>query len=151
VFQFVKEHQIKKRYSNRILVSDPTQLWILKGKTLKDKGNKWQCNVNWLFENSNDGKLIYIRNEDSNKTLTLSVPTGYMCGEEIFEEGNSDQLWIQGNATIEGYFTLQSYGLKQFLRALDENRLILDSKLILFDEYFILMLFSLKTLSCLQV
>ena len=125
----------------------------MKGKTLKDKGNKWHSNVNWIFENGNDGKLIYIKNEDSNKFLTarkISAFYTYVL-EESFEEGNSDQLWIQGNATIEGYFTLQNYGLKQFLSAQTENILTIDGKSILFDEYFILVLFSLKTLSCLQV
>ena len=105
----------KKGYLNQFLVSDPTQLWILKGKTLKDKGNVWQSNVNWIFENSNDGKSIYIKNEHSNRVLTADDTSGSFYTnvmEEIFEEGNSNQLWIQGNATTEGFFTLKNYGLK---------------------------------------
>ena len=122
----------------------------MKGKTLKDKGNLWQSKVNWIFENGNDGKLIYIKNEDSNKLLTARKISGSLTHqdtyvmEEIFEEGNSDQLWIQGNATIEGFFTLKSYGLKLFLSAKTKNTLIIDGRFILFDEYFILVLFPFK-------
>ena len=140
VFWFVKEHQIEKRYLNQFLVSDPTQLWILKGKTLKDKGNLWQSNDNWSFENGNDGKLIYIKNENSSRFLTANDTLGLFYTkvmEESFKEGNSNQLWIQGNATTEGFFTLQNYGLKQFLSAQTESTLMIIGKFILFDEYFI--------------
>ena len=107
----------------------------MKGKTLKDKGNVWQSNVNWIFENSNDGKLIYIKNEHSNRFLTADDTSGSFYTsvmEEIFEEGNSNQLWIQGNATTEGFFTLKNYGLKKFLTAQTENTLITYRKFIIY-------------------
>ena len=108
----------------------------MKGKTLKDKGHTWQSNVSWIFEYGNDGKLIYIKNEDSNKLLTARKISGLLIHdtyvmEEIFDEGNSDQLWIKGNATIEGFFTLKSYGLKLFLSAKTENTLIIAGRFIL--------------------
>ena len=112
----------------------------MKGKTLKDKGNLWQSNDNWSFENGNDGKLIYIKNENSSRFLTANDTLGLfytIVMEESFKEGNSNQLWIQGNATTEGFFTLQNYGLKQFLSAQTESTLMIIGKFILFDEYFI--------------
>ena len=136
----LKSIKYKKRYLYQILVSDPTQLWILKGKTLKDKGNLWQSNDNWSFENGNDGKLIYIKNENSSRFLTANDTLGLFYTkvmEESFKEGNSNQLWVQGNATTEGFFTLQNYGLKQFLSAQTESTLMIIGKFILFDEYFI--------------
>lgn len=127
----------------------------MKGKTLKDKGNVWQSNVNWIFENSNDGKLIYIKNEHSNRFLTADDTSGSFYTsvmEEIFEEGNSNQLWIQGNATTEGFFTLKNYGLKKFLTAQTENTLITYRKFIIYYlmNTLSLVLFSLKNLSRLQ-
>ena len=127
----------------------------MKGKTLKDKGNVWQSNVNWIFENSNDGKSIYIKNEHSNRVLTADDTSGSFYTnvmEEIFEEGNSNQLWIQGNATTEGFFTLKNYGLKKFLRAQTENTLRIYRKFIIYYlmNTLSLVLFSLKNLSRLQ-
>ena len=115
----------------------------------------WQSNVNWIFENSNDGKLIYIKNENSNRFLTADDTSGSFYTnvmEEIFEEGNSNQLWIQGNATTEGFFTLKNYGLKKFLTAQTENTLITYRKFIIYYlmNTLSLVLFSLKNLSCLQ-
>ena len=119
----------------------------MKGKTLKDKGNLWQSNDNWIFENGNDGKLIYIKNENSNRFLTANDAYGSFyikVMEENFQEGNSNQLWIQGNATTEGFFTLQNYGFKKFLSAQTESMLIIYGKFILFDEYFIFSVVFIK-------
>ena len=68
-------------------------------------------NHKWNFKNMEE--FIYIQTDSSKKFL--GTTNGINVIEEEFQEGKSEQLWKVGEATAEGYFTLENYKLPKLL------------------------------------
>ena len=88
--------------------------------TLKNRGNTWQPDGNWIFTNATEKnwqneKLIRIKNKVDNKTL---VGFGSKAiANETFVEGRHIQLWKRGQPDNEGYYTLQNSESQKFMTA----------------------------------
>ena len=83
------------------------QLWKFDGKVLKNG----MLNHKWNFKNIEE--FIYIQKDSSEKVL--GTTNGINVIEEEFQEGKSEQLWKVGEATVEGYFTLENRKLAKLL------------------------------------
>ena len=83
------------------------QLWKFDGKVLKN----CMLNHKWNFKNMEE--FIYIQKDSSEKVL--GTTNGINVIEEEFQEGKSEQLWKVGEATAEGYFTLENHKLPKLL------------------------------------
>ena len=88
--------------------------------TLKNRGNTWQPDGNWIFTNATEKNLqnekwIRIKNKVDNKTL---VGFGSKAiANETFVEGRHIQLWKRGQPNKKGYYSLQNSESLKFLTA----------------------------------
>ena len=83
-----------------------------------NKGNIWQPDGHWFFEETADGEEIHIANatsdevyevleHKSNGEVSLNTPSAH----------KSSQLWIQGEQNDDGYFTLKAKDYDRLLTA----------------------------------
>ena len=88
--------------------------------TLKNRGNTWQPDGNWIFTNATEKNwqnetLIHIKNNVTNMILTGFIYKAYP--NETFVEGKHSQLWKRGQPDNEGYYTLQNSESQKFMTA----------------------------------
>ena len=97
---------------------------VLKNCTLKRK---------WNFKTK--GELIYIQSDSTKKVL--GTANGIKVIEEEFQEGKSEQLWKVGEATAEGYFTLENYKLLKLLTVITPFHLRIEGNFDGYSSYFL--------------
>ena len=100
------------------------QLWKFDGKVLKNG----MLNHKWNFKNKEE--FIYIQKDSSEKVL--GTTNGINVIEEEFQEGKSEQLWKVGEATAEGYFTLENHKMQKLLTVITPFHLRIEGN---FDGY----------------
>ena len=83
----------------------------------------------WKFEEK-WGTLIAIKNILENKFLE-TTEDGVILG--VFDYNSYRQLWIKGEESNEGYFTLKHYESDKYLIAVPENKLELKGNYKLID------------------
>ena len=79
------------------------------GTKLIDKANHFQSNSSWRFlYTTKDAPKIFIQTLPSNKVLEKSSgPKVFLAKQKDKTEDSSSQLWIKGEPSNEGYFTLK--------------------------------------------
>ena len=93
-----------------------SQLWKFDDDSmLQNRDMKWVSNETWVFKNGNG--YIYIENDATNKVLGLTNDSIVSWEDYV---GNATQLWIKGETTVEGYFTLENSGVPKFLTAVSK-------------------------------
>ena len=108
-----------------VSISDPSQRWKLENGTLKNKASLWQSNATWTFEDFN-GTLIRIKNNTANKFLGTQID-GQVVRQRL--DNKLGQLWIQGEADTDGYYTLEnSKSQNLMLTAISKDNLEVKSK-----------------------
>ena len=65
--------------------------------------------------------LISIENTSQKKVLG-ATNVGKVI-QEVFVEGKADQLWKKGKPDVEGYFTLENFGVPKVITAISESGL----------------------------
>ena len=98
-------------------------------KKLTNKANLWASDGSWKFEEK-WGTLIAIKNILENKFLE-TTEDGVILG--VFDYNSYRQLWIKGEESNEGYFTLKHYESDKYLTAVPENKLELKGNYKLID------------------
>jgi hypothetical protein len=92
-----------------------SQLWTLNDDSkLENRDKLWVSNETCVFKNKNG--FIYI--EIDITTKVLGITNGSIVGWEDYVDGNTQQLWIKGEPTVEGYFTLENVGVPMVLTAI---------------------------------
>ena len=122
-----------------------SQLWKFDDDSmLQNRDMKGVSNETWVFNNTNG--FIYIENDITNKVLGLTNDS--IVSWEDYEEGNAQQLWIKGEPTVEGYFTLENVFKGQFLTAvskmINNGEFVKNNNVKRQPEYKDLILFQVK-------
>ena len=92
-----------------------SQLWILNDDSkLENRDKLWVSNEICVFKNKNG--FVYIENNITSKVFGLTNDS--IVGWEDYVDGNTQQLWIKGKPTVEGYFTLENVGVPMVLTAI---------------------------------
>ena len=89
------------------------QLWMLDGTTLMNRGGIWQSSEQWNFQ-PKDGKIIV---ENTSKNKVLGIKDKDKVIKEDFTKNETKQWWMKVESDIEGFFKLESFESKKFLRA----------------------------------
>ena len=84
-----------------------------------NRDNLWVSNETCVFNDKNGS--IYIENTITTKVL--GVINDSIVSWEDYVEGNAQQLWIKGEPTVEGYFTLENVGEPMVITAISESSL----------------------------
>ena len=91
-----------------------SQLWTSNDDSkLENRDKLWVSNETCVFNNKND--YIYIEN-DNGKVLGLTNDS--IVSWVDYVNGTDSQLWIKGEPTVEGYFTLENVGVPMVLTAI---------------------------------
>ena len=86
---------------------------MLDGTTLKNRGGIWQSSEQWNFQ-PKDGKIIV---ENTSKNKVLGIKDKDKVIKEDFTKNETKQWWMKVESDIEGFFKLESFESKKFLRA----------------------------------
>ena len=81
-----------------------------------NRDNLWVSNETCVFNDKNGS--IYIENTITTKVL--GVINDSIVSWEDYVEGNAQQLWIKGEPTVEGYYTLENSGVPMVLTAVSK-------------------------------
>ena len=87
---------------------------------LKNKAGLWKSVDSWIFKTEAEN-FIYI--ENTSKTKVLGATSDDKVIQEVFVDGNADQLWQKRKADSEGYFTLQNQIVPKVITAISESGL----------------------------
>ena len=114
-----------------VSISDPSQRWKrLENGTLKNKASLWQSTATWNFEEFNK-TLIKIKDNDANMFLGAQSDGQVVRKhrKDNAEDNEPGQLWIQGKADPDGYYTLEnSKSQNLMLTAISKENLEVKSK-----------------------
>ena len=83
---------------------------------LENRDNLWVSNEIWFFQPKSG--LIYIENNMTGKVLGLTNDS--IVSLEDYVVGDAQQLWIKGEPTVEGYYTLENSGVPMVLTAVSK-------------------------------
>ena len=83
---------------------------------LENRDNLWVSNEIWFFQPKSG--LIYIENNMTGKVLGLTNDS--IVSWEDYVVGKAQQLWIKGEPTVEGYYTLENCGVPMVLTAVSK-------------------------------
>ena len=75
---------------------------------LKNKAGIWKSDDLWIFKTKEDD-LIYLENTSNKKVLGATRKSKVIL--EDSEGTTAQQLWKKGKTDIQGYFTLQNFGV----------------------------------------
>ena len=103
----------KIAYYNVLSISFLGQLWRLDGTTLMNKGGIWQSSEQWNFQPEDDKIIV----ENTSKNKVLGIKDKDKVIKEDFTKNETKQWWMKVESDIEGFFKLESFESKKFLRA----------------------------------
>ena len=99
--------------------------WKLEGTTLLNKGAFWKSDDAWNFKTQDE--TVYIENASTAKVLGVETITDRVF-HEVFDENNNSQMWLKGEESEDGFFTLTNPSSKKFLTATSSETLRVYSK-----------------------
>ena len=85
-----------------------------------NKGAFWKSDEAWNFKTQD--KTVYIENASTTKVLGVEPITDRVF-HEVFDENNDDQMWLKGEESDEGFFTLTNPSSKKLLTATSSKTL----------------------------